>query len=47
MAKHFILGQGIVVIEFVIECNERIFAFIRKRQLKRNAMLDAFDAGIP
>ena len=42
-----ILGEGIAVIEFVIERNERIFAFIIKGQLKRNTVFSAYDPGVP
>jgi hypothetical protein len=33
-----VLCKGAAVIENVIECNEPIFAFISKRQLKRNTV---------
>lgn len=42
-----ILGEGIAVIDFVIECDERIFAFTIKSQFKRNSVAGALDAGVP
>jgi hypothetical protein len=42
-----VLCKGTAVIKNVIECNERIFAFISKRQLKRNTGCGAFDDSLP